>query len=191
MKRFLILVTMLLLATPARAEDGPGTLEVRKANEQLTALLRDKAPAKQVTQRVRGFLDIDELGKRAMRDHWAKLTPAQKKEFSSLLRALIEQSYVRGLKKNLEYDVAYSGESREGETIVVKTEIHAERRGRPFEIGIDYVLKQTGGTWKAYDVITDGVGLVENYRAQFNKIIAKEGFAGLVRLMKKKQDSDS
>jgi ABC-type transporter MlaC component len=30
------------------------------------------------------------------------------------------------------------------------------------------------------------VGLVENYRAQFNRIIAKEGFDGLLERMRKK-----
>ena len=37
------------------------------------------------------------------------------------------------------------------------------------------------------DVKTDGVGLVENYRTMFNKIIAKDGFDGLIAKMKKKQ----
>jgi ABC-type transporter MlaC component len=35
--------------------------------------------------------------------------------------------------------------------------------------------------------VTDGVGLVENYRAQFNKIIARDGFAGLMDRMRKKR----
>jgi phospholipid transport system substrate-binding protein len=52
---------------------------------------------------------------------------------------------------------------------------------------LEYVLRQDGGTWRAYDVVTDGVGLVENYRAQFNKIIAKEGFDGLIARMQKMQ----
>jgi ABC-type transporter MlaC component len=36
-------------------------------------------------------------------------------------------------------------------------------------------------------VVTDGVGLVENYRAQFNKIIARDGFGGLMDRMRKKR----
>jgi ABC-type transporter MlaC component len=38
-------------------------------------------------------------------------------------------------------------------------------------------------------VKTDGVGLVENYRTMFNKIMAKDGFDGLIAKMKKKQAS--
>jgi ABC-type transporter MlaC component len=36
-------------------------------------------------------------------------------------------------------------------------------------------------------VVTDGVGLVDNYRAQFNKIIAKDGMSGLIDRMRKKR----
>ena len=54
-------------------------------------------------------------------------------------------------------------------------------------MSVDYVLRKEGDTWRAYDLVTDGVGLVENYRAQFNKIIAKEGVAGLLERMRKKK----
>ena len=56
-------------------------------------------------------------------------------------------------------------------------------------IAVDYVLVKAGTKLRAWDVRTDGVGLVENYRTMFNKIIAKDGFAGLSAKMKKKQAS--
>jgi ABC-type transporter MlaC component len=39
-----------------------------------------------------------------------------------------------------------------------------------------------------YDVITDDQSLLENYRAEFNKIINKDGFDALLKRMKKKLD---
>jgi phospholipid transport system substrate-binding protein len=139
---------------------------------------------------VRDFLDIDELGKRAMADQWAKLTAAQQQEFLSTLRALIEDNYVRGLRSNLTYTVDYTGESTDkaGNTVVTTT-INTKRKNRTLKISVDYVLKKQGDKLKAYDVKTDGVGLVENYKTQFNKIIEKEGFTGLIARMKKKQSA--
>jgi phospholipid transport system substrate-binding protein len=72
---------------------------------------------------------------------------------------------------------------------LVKTQIKTQRRGRPLTIKIDYVLVSQAGALRAFDVVTDGVGLVDNYRAQFNKIIAKDGFAGLIAKMKKRQQA--
>jgi phospholipid transport system substrate-binding protein len=200
MKRFLVMLLM-VLAVPVFADaPGPGTQVVKQANEKISGLLKQKAAAgsqeekdlaAKVTSSVRDFLDIDELGKRAMTDQWAKLKPEQQTEFLSTLRSLIEDNYVRGLRANLEYTVEYTGEStdHDGNTVVA-TIIHTKRHNRPYNIEVDYVLKKEGDKMRAWDVKTDGVGLVENYRQQFDKIMDKDGFAGLIAKMKKKQ-SDS
>jgi phospholipid transport system substrate-binding protein len=182
---------------PAPAKDGPGTAAVRQANTTISNLLKQKVAqgskeekelAAKVTTSVRSFIDIDELGKRAMVDQWAKLSKAQQEQFLTLLRELIEDNYVRGLRANLEYTVAYTGEAidKSGNTVVT-TKISTQRKGRPYTITVEYVLVKEGDKLRAFDIKTDGVGLVENYRATFNKIIEKDGFDGLIAKMKKKQ----
>jgi phospholipid transport system substrate-binding protein len=202
MQRLLILLLSLFVALPSIAfaqagKPGPGTTAVKQANEKISALLKQKPAAGskeekelagKVTTSVRDFLDIDELGKRAMTDQWNKLTKEQQTEFLSTLRALIEDNYVRGLRANLQYSVSYTGETTDKDgNVLVTTTVNTKRKGRPFKISVDYVLKKQGDKLKAWDVKTDGVGLVENYRAQFNKIIERDGFAGLIAKMKKKQ----
>lgn len=189
---------LLLSLGSAGADTGAGTKAVRSANERVSQLLAKKvAPgseaekrlAAQVTSRLRSFLDVDELGTLAMQDHWADLTQAQRDEFLGLLRSLIEKNYIKGLRANLDYKVRYTGEKKKGEHLLVTTEIDAKRKGRPITIAVDYLLRNDKGTWRTFDVLTDGIGLVENYRAMFNKIIAKHGFDGLLDRMRKKRDS--
>ena len=197
MKRLSLLFAMLVAVPAFAGPPGPGTRAVKAANEKISSLLREKVPAgspaekalaTKVTTSVRDFLDIDELGKRAMVDQWAKLTPAQQQEFLATLRSLIEDNYVKGLRSNLSYTVNYTGEANDATgDDVVTTEVVTKRHGRPYKIEIDYVLKKEGDKLKAWDVKTDGVGLVDNYRTQFDKIIEKDGFAGLIAKMKKKQ----
>ena len=197
MKR-LVIVLLALFAVPALADKpGNGTAAVKTANEKIAGLLKQKPAAGskdekdlagKVTGSVRDLLDIDELGKRAMADQWSKLTPAQQSEFLDTLRGLIEDNYVRGLRANLEYSVDYTGEAPDADgNVVVTTQINTKRHNRPYKIEVDYVLHTDAGKLRAWDVKTDGVGLVENYRAQFNKIVASDGFAGLIGKMKKKQ----
>jgi ABC-type transporter MlaC component len=184
-------------APAAPAKTGPGTQAVRAANDTMAGLLKQKAApgskeekdlAAKVTTSVRSFLDIDQLGKRAMVDNWAKLSKPQQDQFLALLRELIEDNYVRGLRANLDYQVDYTGESTDADgNVVVTTKINTKRRGRPYAIEVDYVLVKDGGKLRAWDVKTDSVGLVENYRTMFDKIIDKDGFDGLMAKMKKKQ----
>ncbi|HEX4417934.1 MAG TPA: ABC transporter substrate-binding protein [Kofleriaceae bacterium] len=181
----------------AAGKAGPGTQAVKTANDTIASLLKQKVAAgskeekdlaAKVTTSVRGFLDIDQLGKRAMVDNWPKLSKAQQDQFLGLLRELIEDNYVRGLRANLEYQIDYTGESsdKDGNTTVA-TKINTKRKGRPYVIQVDYVLVKDGDKLRAWDVKTDGVGLVENYRTMFDKIMDKDGFDGLIGKMKKKQ----
>ena len=198
MKRLIVLL-IALFTVPAFAGDkaGPGTAVVKSANDKISGMLKQKAApgskeekdlASKVTTSVRDLLDIDELGKRAMVDQWGKLKPDEQTQFLSTLRSLIEDNYVRGLRANLDYQVDYTGESTDADgNVVVTTKIMTKRKGRPYAIEVDYVLVKDGDKLRAWDVKTDGVGLVENYRTMFDKIIEKDGFDGLIAKMKKKQ----
>jgi ABC-type transporter MlaC component len=182
-------------AAPAQ-KLGPGATVVQTANDNISKLLAQKvAPgskeekelAAKVTTSVRDFLDLDELGKLAMADHWAKLKPEQQKEFLDVLRALVEDQYIKGLRSQVSYTVAYKGESaKKNGNIVVQTEVSSTRKGRPITIKIDYELESKGGKLRAIDMITDEVGLVENYKSMFNRIMDKGGYADLIKKMKDK-----
>jgi phospholipid transport system substrate-binding protein len=182
----------------AWAADTPGLTAVRQMNEAVSALLRRKtAPgsaeeqqvAADIKARLKRFLDIDGMGRRALVDHWNDLKEAERSEFTTLLRKLVEASYLKALRANMELDVRYLGESVRGDDHVVSTEVHAKHQGRVDVAAVDYVVHREGDDWRAIDLVTDGVGMIENYRAQFNKIIAQHGFAALLDKMKKKMDA--
>ena len=50
-----------------------------------------------------------------------------------------------------------------------------------------YRMHRRDGRWLAYDVTIEGISLVGNYRAQFNKIIQTSSHAGLVAALRAKQ----
>jgi phospholipid transport system substrate-binding protein len=44
------------------------------------------------------------------------------------------------------------------------------------------------GNWEAYDIVIEGVSLVNNYRTQFNKIIRQESYDALVKKLQLKSE---
>jgi phospholipid transport system substrate-binding protein len=50
-----------------------------------------------------------------------------------------------------------------------------------------FMLERRGDDWLAYDVAVEGVSMVENYRAQFNRVIKRDGLAQLPTDMRTKQ----
>ena len=54
------------------------------------------------------------------------------------------------------------------------------------EVSINYRLKADGADWKVYDVVIENVSLVNNFRTQFSRILAKSSFAELISQLEAK-----
>lgn len=189
-----------LAAGPARepvaraASKRSASDAMRDANTRLRAMLAKEKPnqppspqtAQAVTRELRDLFDIGLLTRRALVDHWAKMTPAQQTAIVDTLREIVERNYISQLRSNLEYKIDYVGEEKAGDEVIVRTVIRAKKNGRPTKIHVDYRLVAVADGWRVYDVITEDVSILDNYRSQFNRIIAKDGVDGLITRMKAK-----
>lgn len=178
------------LAAPPAA-DGSPMARIKQTNDRVSRILKSKsgdtATARTEMQGiVDGLIDYDEVARRALAQHWEPLSAAQRKEFVATLRELIEKNYEKQLRTRLDYAVAYRGEQIDNEQATVATTVKVHTKGKSTETNIDYRLRKDGARWMVWDVITDDVSMVRNYRDQFNKIIAKESFDGLLKKMRKR-----
>jgi phospholipid transport system substrate-binding protein len=64
--------------------------------------------------------------------------------------------------------------------------LESSNDGKKVTVEMEYKLLFKGNHWLVYDVITDEQSMLENYRAEFNKIITKESFDALLKRMKKR-----
>ncbi len=162
-----------ILKAPAK-----NPLDLQARNARLTAVLHD-------------LLDYEELSKRALQDQWGTISPAQRSEFVGLLSRLVERNYQKSLESTLDFKIRYAGEVPGQNGVVVQTLARSKTNGRAPEVAVDYTLVERSGSWKVFDVTTDGVSLVDNYRSQFNRIIHKDGFDALLGRLKKRLSSDN
>jgi phospholipid transport system substrate-binding protein len=180
---------------PRRVLPSP-TLELRKSTEALRKTLSRKHPgwspeaeaqSASVQVVIDGMVDFDEIARRTLTSHWQTLTDEQRRDFLEALQRLIER---RPLDRSLSIDfdsiVAYRGESVVEDEAVVSSVVTSYRTGRPTRRSVEYKLCFRGGRWRIYDVIVEGVSLVDDYRAQFTRIIAQDSFDGLLKRMRKK-----
>jgi phospholipid transport system substrate-binding protein len=140
---------------------------------------------KKIRQAVLQRFGFEEMSMRAMGQHWRKLTPEQKKEFVPLFSDLLERSYINkieGYSGNKD-KILYAKESidKDGYASVL-TEIPA----RDLNVEVEYRLLKRDSNWEVYDIVIEGVSLVNNYRTQFNKVIRQESFEVLLQQMKQK-----
>jgi len=160
------------------------------ADESLKAPDRAAERRVKIRQAVLQRFGFEEMAQRSMGQHWRKRTPPEQKEFVALFSDLLERSYIDkiegygGGKQNIRY--AKETTDKDGYASV-RSEIVSER-GQTYEI--EYRLLQRNGSWQVYDIIIEGVSLVNNYRTQFNKVILEQSYEQLVKQMKLKQEQE-
>jgi phospholipid transport system substrate-binding protein len=191
-----MLLLLLLLGGAAGAARAATPMEaIKSTNARINRLLKkktkpgsaqDERVKKQVKQAVNSFLDFRELAKRSLGRHWKARTNEEREEFVKLLQELIERNYVKQLRSNLGYKVEYRGQEVTGDTAKVTTAVNVKKNGRTTEIVIEYKMQKTPGGWMVYDVVTDDVSIVRNYRSQFNRIIRRESYEALVDKIRSK-----
>lgn len=172
---------------------------VKQAVDEILVILQDKklsAPSKKEERRKRisavvgGYFDFDEMAMRALARHWRDRTPEERKQFAGLFRQLLERTYIDKVDNYCrELDasctdkvVVFKRQEQQGNKAVVYTFFVRNNVETP----VEYKLKNEAGTWQVYDVVIEGVSLVRNYRTQFESIIAREQFSGLIAKMEEK-----
>ena len=130
--------------------------------------------------------DFTESARRALGPHWERRTAQERQEFSRLLGDLLERTFAARLEQYAGERIQYTGESVDGNLATVKTRIITKGGAA---LAVDYEVLQRGERWFVYDVWIEGVSLMNNYRAQFNKIIQTSSYEDLVRKLKAKQHS--
>ncbi len=172
--------------------DAPQYL-LRQTIDDVLIVLKDedlKAPEKKSLRRkklreiVDKRFDFEEMAKRALAVYWRKRTDSEKKEFTSLFSDLLEKTYVDKIEKYTDEEVLYLGERVKGEYSIVKTELQTKKFNK---IPMDYRMIKKEDEWRVYDIVIEGVSLVNNYRTQFRTIIRRESYKELIRRLKEKQ----
>lgn len=156
-------------------------------NPQLQSPEKREARQEQLRQIADGVFDWEEMARRTLATHWRGRTPQQQKEFIDLFKELVQRSYMNRLEGAAEerQDILYLEEQRDGSRAAVKTKVVTKRN---LEVPIEYRLHKPTERWQIYDVVIEGVSLVNNYRSQFNRIIVSSSYQDLIQRMKAKRE---
>jgi phospholipid transport system substrate-binding protein len=183
-------VAMMGFAAPRSAWAGDSAQDLIQTRQaQVTSLLQKAATPerdKQVSAVLESMMNYDELAKQSLAAHWSELNETQQKEFTDVLRRLVQRNYEKNVKSIADYRVEFVGEEVTPEGTVVHTRASSSSKQHEEPVTIDYRMKQLGAAWKVIDIVTDGSSLVSNYRSQFHRVIQKDGYGALVKKMKDK-----
>ena len=102
----------------------------------------------------------------------------------------MERQYQRNMESTLEYKVKWVGTEPIETGVKVKSSAKSVKKKRQPPVTIDYSMSPAGTEWKVFDIFTDEVSLVKNYKRQFRRVIKDEGWSGLIGRMEKKLNAE-
>lgn len=195
---FVCIAVLGLLAGVAGA--GEPLEKIRETVEDVLAVLADEtlqAPENQASRRARlrqavyqrfGF---EEMARRSLGRHWRDLSHEQRHEFVDLFSDLLERSYIGKIESaGTGSKVDYTRETIDEEGFASVQSVVTNPLDSQIEV--EYRLLQRDGAppWEVYDIVIEGVSLISNYRTQFNNIIHRTSYDGLVKQLRLKQEQE-
>ena len=189
-----VFLTILLFGSGIFAATNAGPMEqLQKSVDELLRILQSqelqtpdkKTERKQLIDNATNeIFDFREMARSSLGQTWDTLTSEEQDQFVGLFTRLIEQRYKGKLDAYDNQKIIYKKELIRGKKALVNTAVV----DKDLEILIDYRLKEDQGKWLVYDLKIENVSLIVNYRRDFDSIIRKEQFAGLVEKISKQLD---
>ena len=186
----LVILVLLLGLSPAPARAGGATDQIRGAIDRTIGILQDPALAAKgkkaerrdlLRKEIAPVFDFEEMSKRSLGSNWRDRTPEERDKFVVLFRELLENSYLGKIESYRGEVIRYGKEIVDGPYAQVETRV-VTTSGQ--EIPVYYRMRADGGRYRIYDVVIEGISLVNNYRSQFNSILQKSSFAELMEKLR-------
>jgi phospholipid transport system substrate-binding protein len=179
-------ILLLALGSGPDAEGGPPTDQLTSRVDRVFRILKDsKLEGTENAGKRRSAIlkvadelfDFGEMAKRSLGQHWQGRTTAEREEFVLLYTDLIQRSYISKVDQHSSEKMIVRGETVDGDLATVRTSLPL---GHGREMPLDYRMHIMDTRWRVYDISIDGISLVGNYRAQFNKVIRTSSYGELV-----------
>ena len=172
---------------PALAETPTGY--VRGILTQVMALQNDPAQSPQARSQAihkiieRNF-DFALMAKDSLGPTYERLSGGQRQEFTQTFSYLFQDSYTRLVINFLKKEnIQYGRETTEGAKARVETTIARTNENIP----VTYLMHTAPQGWVLYDVIVDGVSILQNYKTQFGQVIRTKSFEFLLNKMQEQR----
>ncbi len=120
-----------------------------------------------VDQIINPHVDFDRVSMLVLGKNFKTATQDQRDRFKKEFRLLLVRTYTTAFTEYSDWKINYLPLEGDGndKKVMVKTEI-LQSGGKP--VAVNYRMIQDGAEWKVYDILIEGVSLLQNYRTSFS-----------------------
>lgn len=132
-------------------------------------------------------VDSQRMTRLVLGRYYRQASPDQRAAFTKEFQRLLVRTYAGPLSELGNQEVNITGTKPGGtdDELVVETEVSGGDLGT---VPVAYRMAPVNGEWQSYDVIVDGISLVNNYRGSFAQKIQRDGLDGLIRTLREQNE---
>ena len=186
------LLILMLLLSPIQAKAGLPLDTIKEHVNSVLDVLRNpalqgeankEAKEQKIESIANQMFDYVALSRLTLGRSWRDFNKEQQKEFVSLYRAILKKAYMDKILAYTDEKVVFDKDMMLAEN---KAEVQTRIITKSADIPISYRMYLKDGQWRVYDVIVEGISLVQNYRTQFREILANNPPEEVLKILRQK-----
>lgn len=194
MKALLVAAVLIALAGPPNsgsAQPVSPRATLQAFLSEATAMLHAGADPERAWRSVYALtarlIDGHAAARRTLGGEWQRRSSEERAELSDVVGGVLARAYLELAKARLPRETppamrVLGEELTGGSAATVRTSVRARDGG---DLRLDYLMDRGAGRWRVADVIIDGVSMVDNYRAQFARLVRTSSYGEAVAALRR------
>jgi len=171
-------ISSVLYAAETRVAPQQVIEETTRQLQQTLTQPELKTDFKKATEAVAGIIephiDFDRVAGLTLGKFWGKATPVQRQRFNQEFKQLLIRTYTTAFLEYADWKIRYLPMQMQPDDTraVVRTEI---MQAGAKSTAVHYRMLPGSGGWQVYDILIEGISLLQNYRASFVEEVNRSG----------------
>lgn len=177
------MVCLLIGSGVARASSEKAQVALEASSQALLAVLTtqqsEEDKEQQIAILIHDIMDLPWMAQFSMGRYWKKATQKQRDDYIPVHNALLFQRYLPEIKELPTQQVVFE---HTVETDIHEYTVHSKVISADGSVDeVDYKVRKTADNcYKVYDVIFDGISVINNHRSEFSAILHRKGIDYLI-----------
>ena len=170
--------------TPEQIVEQTSSEILQIINEQSERIKTEEGYVNQVIDDlVLPVIDLQSMGKLILGKHWKTASDEQRQQFIEQFKAMLIRTYAKSIADygHAKVTVLPSQTEQKKKRHRVKSELDLGT-GTPLQV--DYVFRRKDDSWKVFDLVVDGLSLIQNFRTSFSQEISETSLDALIERLK-------
>ncbi|MFI9651339.1 ABC transporter substrate-binding protein [Guyparkeria halopsychrophila] len=191
-----LLLTSLAMTARAEPSEADACELVESTAKAVIAEIRDNRDAVEaepktlleiVDRLLLPHVDSERMTRLVLGRYYRQASAAEREQFTEEFQRLLVRTYAGPLSELGDQEIRIIGTKPGGadDELVVESEVSGGDLGT---VPVAYRMAPVDGAWKSYDVMVDGISLVNNYRGSFAQKIQRDGIDGLIRTLREQNE---